>query len=298
MMTSAKQIKKNDTIAIIGLGRMGHGIARNLIKAGFSLKGLSHAGNQPVDDLIAQGAVMCEDIKTLVDGADLAIICVTGTEDVEAVLCGDGGILDSAKSPLMVMDCSTGIPEDTRKRHDQAAQKGHFFFDAAMTRTPAEAAEGRLNLIIGGDDGLREKIAPVLDAIAEVVTMAGQIGMGQEAKLIHNFVSLGFSAILGEAAARADHAGISREMFLELIGKGGGGGVIFDRFNPYLAEGRKDAFNFTISNAAKDLGYFERIVGKDSLNAAILALYQDADQRDDTTVPELVSYISKSIKAD
>ena len=87
-------------------------------------------------------------------------------------------------------------------------------------------------------------------------------------------------------------------MFLELIGKGGGGGVIFDRFNPYLAEGRKDAFNFTISNAAKDLGYFERIVGKDSLNAAILALYQDADQRDDTTVPELVSYISKSIKAD
>ena len=284
-------IQAGDVIAMIGLGRMGHGMALNLIKAGFQLRGLAHAGNQPVDDLIQGGAVMCADIAATIEGADLVMICVTGSPDVEAVLCGDGGILEQARAPLMIMDCSTGIPADTKARHQAAKAKGHVFFDAAMTRTPIEAAQGRLNLIIGGDDTLKDQLAPVLSAIAEVVTMAGEVGMGQEAKLIHNFVSLGFSAILAEAAARADHSGISREMFLELIGKGGGGGVIFDRFSPYLGEGRKDAFNFTISNAAKDLGYFAQMTGKDSLNDAVFALYQSADQQDDMTVPELIDVI-------
>ena len=297
-MTEKQNIKIGDTIAMIGLGRMGHGMAVNLLKAGFTLRGLAHPGNQPLDDLIKAGAVICDDIAGTLQEAKLVIICVTGTDDVEAVLSGAGGILEAASAPLMIMDCSTGIPADTRKRHEKALAQGHFLFDAAMTRTPAEAAEGRLNLIIGGDDSLKAQIDPVLTAIAEVVTMMGDIGTGQEAKLIHNFVSLGFSAILAEAAARADESGISRAMFMELIGKGGGGGVVFDRFGPFLREGRKDAFNFTITNAAKDLGYFDRIVGKDSLNSAILALYDEANQGDEATVPELVDHIRRKLSQD
>ena len=305
MMTEKQNIKIGDTIAMIGLGRMGHGMAVNLLKAGFKLRGLAHPGNQPLDDLINAGAVICDDIASTLLEAKLVIICVTGTDDVEAVLSGAGGILEAATAPLMIMDCSTGIPADTRKRHEKALAQGHFLFDAAMTRTPAEAAEGRLNLIIGGDDSLKAQIDPVLTTIAEVVTIvgnngAGAIGIGQEAKLIHNFVSLGFSAILAEAAARADESGMSRATFMELIGKGGGGGVVFDRFGPFLEEGRKDAFNFTIANAAKDLGYFDRAYfdrmgGKDSLNSAILALYDEANQGDEATVPELVDHIRRKL---
>ncbi len=296
-MTNALQkINLDDDIGIIGLGRMGHGIAYNLLKAGFKLHGLNHPGNQPVDMLIAQGAVMHDHIKDMAGQTKLIIICVTGTDDVEEVLCGPSGILASAPLPLMIMDCSTGIPLHTQQRHDKAAQDGHFFFDAAMTRTPAEAAEGRLNLIIGGDEELRENISAVLDPIAEIVTMAGQIGMGQHAKLIHNFVSLGFSAILAEATARADINGLDRSIFLELIGQGGGGGIVFERFRPYLEQGRKDAFNFTISNAVKDLSYFKSISGEDSINNAVLSLYEQADHGDDTTIPELVDHIRDNLK--
>ncbi len=298
-MNSFKQsIDQDDVIGVIGLGRMGHGIALNLLKAGFELHGLNHAGNQPVDALTALGAEMHDSISTVVDGAKLIIICVTGSDDVDAVLHNPGGILASANTPLMIMDCSTGIPEETKRRHKEAALEGHFLFDAAMTRTPAEAAEGRLNLIIGGDDALKVQLANVLDPIAEVVTMAGSVGMGQEAKLIHNFVSLGFSAILAEAAARSDINGLDRSTFLELLGQGGGGGVIFERFRPYLEHGNRNAFNFTISNAVKDLGYFDKITGQDSLNNAVLSLYQDADQGDDTCVPQLVDYIRQRLAHD
>lgn len=297
-MDRQKTITTDDPIGFIGLGRMGHGMAINLQRAGFHIHGLSHAGNQPLDDVVRNGAEMHTTIGDLVHAVSVIIICVTGTKDVDAVMNGEDGILATAPHPLMIMDCSTGLPDDTRSRAALAEAKGHQFFDAAMTRTPKEAAEGRLNLIIGGDDRLRQRITAMLDPIAEVVTMYGQIGMGQEAKLIHNFVSLGFSAILAEAAARADHASLDRDLFLELIGHGGGGGVVFDRFRPYLEKGDKEAFNFTISNAVKDLSYFQDMSGEDSLNKAILSLFQDADQKDDSTVPELTDFISRRLKAD
>ena len=296
MIDQSKIITTDDAIGLIGLGRMGHGIAFNLLNAGFTIHGLTHPGNQPVDDLIHDGAIMALSIGEIVKNTHIIIICVTGTTDVDAVMNGDDGILATAPHPLLIMDCSTGLPDDTRSRHAKAAENGHHFFDAAMTRTPKEATEGRLNLIIGGNERLRNQIALLLTPIAEVVTMAGHVGMGQEAKLIHNFVSLGFSAILAEAMGRADHAGIDRAAFLELIGKGGGGGVIFDRFRPYLEHGDNNAFNFTLSNAVKDLGYFRDMVGKDSINQAILSLYEDADQGDNSTVPELTDYIINQLK--
>lgn len=288
-------------ISIIGLGQMGHGMATNLIKAGFTLMGYDHPSNQNCDDLTAIGAVLTNDMGELLQAADVLIICVTGSRDVDAVLYGDGGVTAHAQSGLIIMDCTTGLPQDTRKRAEELKSHGITFFDAAMTRTPKEAAEGRLNLILGGNANTLDYCRPIFTAIAEVVTTAGDVGAGQEAKLLHNFVSLGFSAILGEAAGRADAMGFDRNTFLELIGKGGGSGAIFDRFKPYLEDGDTEAFRFSMANAVKDLGYYNAMISRQdgvSVAPAVLALLDDARVRqgDNAAIPQLVDGFAASKK--
>jgi len=287
-------------LGMIGIGRMGHGIARNLLKNGFQLKFLDHPGNQPCDDLVSAGALPCRNITEVVDGRDLVILCVTGSVEVEAILFGAGGIAEVATDGLVVMDCSTCLPSETRRFARQLAALGITLFDAAMTRTPAEAEAGRLNLILGGDDQVIAAATPVMQAFAEVITHAGEVGMGQEAKLLHNFVSLGFSAILAEAAGRARASGLDQDAFLELVGRGGGGGVVFERFAPYLGEGRIDAFRFTLANAIKDLGYFEAMIKEtaaDSLVSAVLSLYTRAasDKGPEATVPEMTDTVAHEL---
>lgn len=80
--------------------------------------------------------------------------------------------------------------------------------DAAMTRTPKEAEEGRLNLIVGASEALFAEMLPLLDSFAETIFHAGDVGAGHTLKLLHNFVSLGFTAVLTEAAIASRRAGI------------------------------------------------------------------------------------------
>ncbi len=89
-----------------------------------------------------------------------------------------------------------------------------------MTRTPKEAAEGRLNLIVGAPDVLLQEVLPLLQSFAENITHAGPVGAGHQLKLLHNFVSLGFSAVLAEAAAAAKRADVPASVFVEVLAKG------------------------------------------------------------------------------
>ena len=109
----------------------------------------------------------------------------------------------------------------------QAVQAaGSRFLDAPMTRTPKEAAEGRLNLLVGGDADLLARCRPVLQCFAENITHVGAVGAGHSMKLLHNFVSLGTIALISEAAACATHHGVDPAAFVDILAKGGGGAIV------------------------------------------------------------------------
>lgn len=137
-------------IGMIGIGMMGHGIATNLRKHGHDLTVLVHPGNQPLDALIAAGVRTCPSARELASQSDVVILCVTGSPQVEAVLIGEDGVLQGMKPGTVIIDCSTAIPTSTQKLADRVIAQGGQFLDAPMTRTPKEAAEGRLNLLVGG----------------------------------------------------------------------------------------------------------------------------------------------------
>src|SRR5690554_5500527 len=157
-------------IGMIGVGMMGHGIAMNVKKAGYPLFVLEHSGNQPLDSLIDQGLVTYKSPKELAEYCDIIILCVTGTPQVESVLFQPDGVLEGLNQGAIIVDCSTAVPSSTIQIARQVTEIGGQFLDAAMTRTPVEAAQGRLNLLVGADDALFNEITPLLQTFSENIT--------------------------------------------------------------------------------------------------------------------------------
>ena len=240
-------------IGMIGIGMMGHGIATNLLKHGHALSLLEHVGNQPLDALIASGATLNKTPKELASLSQIIILCVTGTPQVEEVLLGQDGILKGLVAGTIIIDCSTAVPTSTDRIAKLVSEHGGYFLDAPMTRTPKEAAEGRLNLLVGADKELFKQCKPILSCFAENIVHAGPIGAGHRMKLLHNYVSLGSVALMAEAAACAQSSGIAAQTFIDILAMGGGWGAPLERLKPYLTEGDTSGLRFSLSNTLKDL---------------------------------------------
>ena len=285
-------------IGMVGIGMMGHGIAANLVKHGHELVLLEHPGNQPLDALKAAGAASVPSAKELASRVQTVILVVTGSPQVEAVLTGTGGVLEGLKPGSIVIDCSTAIPSSTVRMAQAVHAAGSRYIDAPMTRTPKEAAEGRLNLLVGGDQGLLDEVRPVLECFAENITHVGAVGAGHGMKLLHNYVSLGMVTLLAEAAACADKSGVAAEAFVEVLAKGGGGGIALERLKPYLLAKDVGGLRFSIANACKDLGYYQTMAtdanAQRSVATAVLDTLQDALAREpEALVPELAGMLAR-----
>lgn len=297
-MDNAQKVKPR--VGVIGVGLMGHGIAQNVQRAGWPLAFLEHPGNQPVDDLLAKGAVAFGSCSDLAANCEIIIICVTGSPQVEDVLFRADGVLNGLRPGSVIIDCSTAIPESTKKIASAVIAAGGRFLDAPMTRTPKEAAEGRLNLIVGGDRDVFEEHLPLMRSYAENITYAGNVGAGHTLKLLHNFVSLGFSAVLAEAAACSKKAGVDPEVLVEVLGKGGGAGVVFERLKPFILAQDSSGFRFSIANAHKDIGYYVEmtrdLAAENGAAAAIFQVYDTAYTTgyEQATVPELINALSEA----
>jgi 3-hydroxyisobutyrate dehydrogenase-like beta-hydroxyacid dehydrogenase len=289
-------------VGIIGVGQMGHGIASNIAKAGYPLVLLDHPGNQPIDGLLAGGAVKAATPADVARQADMVILCVTGTPQVEDVLLKAEGVLAGMRAGTIIIDCSTAIPSSTVKVSQAVVKAGGLFLDAPMTRTPKEAAEGRLNLIVGGDTALFERCRPVLASFAENIVHAGPVGSGHRLKLLHNYVSLGFSAVLAEAAACAELEHVDMAVLLDILAKGGGDGVVLGRMRPYLETGDTANFRFSIANAQKDMGYYTTMAQEagapHGAAQAIRDTYAGASEAGiaQSPVPEMIKYLTGKLK--
>ena len=169
-----------------------------------------------------------------------------------------------------------------------------------MTRTAKDAHEGRLNLLVGGDAALFDEVRPLLACFAENMTLAGPIGAGHRMKLLHNYVSLGFVALLAEAAACAQRAGVAPEIFVEVLAKGGGG-VALDRLRPYITSRDSSGLQFFMANTQKDLRYYIAMAGDtkavhtiaDAVGETLEEAVRQGGPR--AVVPELVSLLAERV---
>jgi len=291
-----------DRVGIVGVGLMGHGIARNVVAHGYTLTALEHPGNQPLEELTRQGAKTTPSLKALAEASDIVILCVTGSPEVEAVLTQSGGVLEGLRAGSVVIDCSTSVPASTARMAEAVKAVGSSFIDAPMTRTAQHAHEGRLNLLVGGDAEVLAGVRPVLECFAESIVHAGPVGAGHALKLLHNFVSLGAAAVIAEAAACAARVGIDPSLFVEVLSGGGGGGAALDRMRPYIIDRDPTGLQFYMSNALKDLRYYVEMASDqrafheiaDSVASTLRFGVQEAGPR--ALVPELASLLTERVE--
>ena len=282
-------------VGIIGVGLMGHGIALNILKAGFSLVLMDHPGNQPLSDLISMGATRQSSSAAVAANADLIILCVTGAPQVEAVLTGESGVISALKDGAIIVDCSTSLPETTEKMASLITAAGGHFLDAPMTRLARQAREGTLNILVGGDAKTLEAARIVLDTFTENIDHVGGIGSGHRMKLLHNYVSIGHMTLLAEAAAQAADANLDPNIFVDVLTKGGGAGAALARLKNSILTGDTSDVPFTIGNAVKDIDYYREMVGDSSASRFVAdgvsqAISAAAQENSAAYIPELTKF--------
>ena len=208
-------------IGFVGLGLMGHGMAKNLVTKGFPLTVRANRNRKPLEDILAAGAKEVKTNAELAKGNDIVFLCVTGAPQVEEIINGKDGIASVAHKGLIVVDTSTSEPATTAKMRDELAAKGVLFVDAPLARTPVEAELGKLNVMVGADDATFEKLKPVLGAFCENVIHAGPAGHGIVLKLINNFIAQAIATATAEACATAAKSGLSIHKLHQVISAGG-----------------------------------------------------------------------------
>ncbi len=251
----------NPRIGFIGVGLMGHGIAKNLVEKGYPLTVRPNRNRVPVEDLLKRGAKEAKTYADVARASDIVFLCVTGAPQVEEAVFGKDGIASAARAGLVVIDTSTSEPATTAKMREALAGLGVKFVDAPLARTPVEAEAGKLNIMVGADDATFAQLKPVLQAFCENIFHVGPPGHGIILKLINNFVAQAICTATAEACAAAAKSGLSIRKLHEVISAGAVNSGLFQMMvGKMLDGGQLDGLRFTLVNATKDLRYYTHFV--------------------------------------
>lgn len=242
------------TVGFIGLGYMGQGMAANILTKGFPLVGMAHRNRAPLEALVEKGAREAKSAREMADECDIVVLCVTGSPEVLAVVEGPDGIA-AAGRPLTIVDCSTSDPSVTTALAARLAQKGITLLDAPLGRTPADAAAGTLDVMVGGSDADVARVRPIFDTFAGRVIHTGPTGTGHTMKLLNNFLSMGYAALYSEALMLGRKAGLTAETFDSVIRGGRMDCGFYQTFFRYVLERDPNAHKFAIRNGFKDMSY-------------------------------------------
>ena len=243
------------TVGFIGVGLMGHGMAKNILAKGSNLLVMAHRNRAPVEDLVARGAREAKTVAEIAAGAESGVLCVTRSPQVEEIVRGPRGILAGARPGLVVIDCSSSDPVSTRALAEELAGAGVTLVDAPLSRTPKEAEEGTLDCMVGADREVFEAVEPLIACFAAKIVHVGPTGAGHTMKLLNNFVAISYAAIYSEALALGARVGIGPAEFHAVIGGGRMSCGFYDTFMQYVVGRDREAHRFTIQNAHKDLRY-------------------------------------------
>jgi 3-hydroxyisobutyrate dehydrogenase len=252
MNSKSKKKTTPKKVGVIGLGNMGRGIAKNLIKAGNDVFvwDVAEAARKPY----AKTATIAEP-QEMSQKCAMIIFVVPGSMEIDAMLKGKNSMLTKPKRGLVLYDFTTSDPVYTKKLAKRAAKKGVTYMDAGMTGGGAQGADkGTMTLMIGGDTKTFKLTAPLLAPVAKKLIHLGESGTGHTMKVVHNMITHTNFFALSEAAHLGRRAGIKLEDLIEVFNNGNARSFISERRFPdhILSEtwdGRSRVYNLN-----KDVG--------------------------------------------
>jgi len=243
----------SEQVGFIGLGIMGRGMARNLLKAGFAVRVWNRTPER-MAALAEEGATTARDPADLAAQTDILITCVSDTPDVEAVLLGDSppGAIHGLRPGSLVIDMSTISPHATRAIAQQFQAKGVHMLDAPVSGGSEGAARGTLSIMVGGEAEQVARARPVFEAMGKAITHVGGHGDGQMVKLVNQILVVGNALAMSEALLFAQAGGLDLRQTLEAVKAGAAGSWMLSNRGPQIIE-RDFRPGFTIDLQQKDV---------------------------------------------
>ena len=284
------------TIGFIGLGLMGAAMVGRLQDLGYPIMALGNQNRTGLDAAIARGATEAGSAAELASSSDIVMLCVGTSDQVEARMLGDDGVIAGLKPEAVVIDFGTSLPGSTRMLAEKVAEAGGTMLDAPLGRTPAHAKDGLLNIMCAGDIDIYNRVKPVLDDLGENVFHLGDSGAGHTIKLINNFFGMTVANAMCEAFAMADRAGIPRQNLYDVMSAGPLHSGMMDFVSGYALQGDPAQLAFAIRNASKDVNYYGQMadgMGAESIMSTSTAkALSDAveDGRGDDMVSQMLDY--------
>ncbi len=227
--------KPNQTIGFIGLGVMGKPMSLNLIKAGYSLV-VHDISPEPVGELISAGARKGNSPAHVAEQCDVIFTMLPDSPQVEEVLAGSEGILLGANPGCILIDLSSIAPLVAIKLCKAAAERGVKMLDAPVSGGEPKAIDGTLSIMVGGEEGVFNKVKDILLCMGASVMLIGKIGSGNITKLANQIMVALHLAAMSEAMVFAEKAGVDTEKVYHAIRGGLAGSTVFDAKMPLVLD--------------------------------------------------------------
>jgi 2-hydroxy-3-oxopropionate reductase len=238
-------------VGYIGLGIMGKSIARNILKAGFPLV-VHNRSRMVVNELVSEGAVAAFSPREVTAQVDIVFTNLPDSPDVEAVVLGKDGIIESAHPGLIFVDNSTIKPVLARVIADRMAGQGVMCLDAPVSGGDVGARNATLTIMVGGPVEALEKAMPVFQAMGKTITHIGGPGTGQIAKAANQIMVAAQMVAMGELLIFAQKAGADPRKVVEAIRGGAAQCWALDIKPPRLFVGNRNP-GFKAYMQAKDM---------------------------------------------
>ncbi len=244
-----------ETVAILGLGTMGSGMAANLQKAGFSLNVYNRTPSK-AQALVEAGAWLA---ATPAEAAKTASVVVSMLADDAAsreIWLGKNGALAAAAKGAILIEASTVSPAWVAELADAAERHGVGFIDAPVTGSRAQAESGQLTFLVGGSAETITAATPVLKAMGKEIVHLGPVGSGAKLKLINNFLCGVQVASLAEGLAWIERSGLDPEKAISFLKTAAPGSPLLGAISARMTA-HNYAVNFVLKLMGKDLAYAE-----------------------------------------
>ena len=247
------QTESKPTVGFIGLGAMGLGMARRLVGQGFPVHGfdLNPAAGQALVEAGGQSAVSAAAAAQV---ANILLLMVVSSEQVEAVLFGAGAVAAALPTGSLVIMCSTVKPEFARQTATRLAARGLDVLDAPVSGGVIKAAAGELSIMASGSPGAFAKAEAVLAALAtRVYRLGDECGQGSTVKMVNQLLAGVHIAAAAEAMALGVRAGVDPQELYEVISNSAGSSWMFQNRVPHMLAGDYTPLS-AVDIFVKDLG--------------------------------------------
>jgi len=214
-----KELAVAERIGFVGLGIMGMPMARNLMNAGYELVVFNRSPRK-AEELAKEGARVADSPAAVAEESSGVITMLPGPPEVEAVVAGDGGLIEGAREGTLLIDMSTSSPVLARDLALAARQVGIGMLDAPVSGGDVGAIEGTLSIMVGGDEGDFERARPLFEVIGKTVNHVGPSGAGQVVKAANQIVVALVMEAVSEALVLGSKAGAAPEKVLEVLSGG------------------------------------------------------------------------------